>query len=99
MDTEGPDDGIVAPSAETPVASWSSRAGALAIDVLFGVAVVAVMFQLTWISPWMSWQWWLYAVVLVVVGAAVLVNRWLLPVWTGWTLGRAVAGIRVVRRG
>ncbi len=81
-----------------PVASWGSRAGALVIDVIFGSAVVVVMAMLAWISPWMSWQWWIFAAVLVVVGAGVLVNRWLLPAWTGWSLGRAVTGIRVVTR-
>jgi Mce-associated membrane protein len=83
---------------EVPVASWAARAGALAIDVLFGAAAVAVMGLLAWISPWQGWQWWLYVAVLVAFGGAVLVNRWLLPVWTGWSLGRAVAGIRVVGR-
>ncbi|MDX1872270.1 RDD family protein [Mycolicibacterium sp. 120266] len=83
---------------EVPVASWAARAGALAVDVLFGVAAVAVLGLLVWISPWQGWQWWLYVVVLVLFGGAVVVNRWLLPAWTGWTLGRAVAGIRVVGR-
>lgn len=98
MDAEGSDGAIATTTPGAPLASWGSRAGALAIDVLFGVAVVAVMFELAWISPWMSWQWWIYATVLVLAGAAVLVNRWLLPAWTGWSLGRAVTGIRVVGR-
>ena len=46
----------------------------------------------------MSWQWWVFAVLGAAVTLAVLVNRWLLPAWTGWTLGRAVTGIRVVTR-
>lgn len=83
---------------DLPVASWRSRAGALAIDVLFGVAVVVIMAMLAWISPWMSWQWWVFAVLGAAVTLAVLVNRWLIPAWTGWTLGRAVTGIRVLTR-
>ncbi|MGH3580495.1 MAG: RDD family protein [Mycobacterium sp.] len=89
---------ITEPAPPAPVASWGSRAGALAIDVIFGSAVVAVMAMLAWISPWMSWQWWVFAVLGAAVTLAVLVNRWLLPAWTGWTLGRAVTGIRVVTR-
>ncbi|CDO08445.1 RDD family protein [Mycolicibacterium cosmeticum] len=93
-DAAAPDGAVV----EVPVAAWAARAGALTVDVLFGVAAAAVMALLAWISPWQGWQWWLYVVVLVLFGGAVLVNRWLLPAWTGWTLGRAVAGIRVVGR-
>lgn len=87
-----------APAPEAPVASWGSRAGALAVDVLFPLAVIAVLCQLSWISAWRSWSWWIFVVALVLVGGALLVNRWLLPAWTGWTLGRAVTGIRVVTR-
>ena len=43
-------------------------------------------------------MWWVYAVAAAVVFLAMAVNRLLLPAITGWSLGRALLGIRVVRR-
>ncbi len=78
-------------------ASWGARAAALGIDVLFGVALIAILALLAWTAPLMGWLWWVYVVVAVLAGLAMMVNRWVLPTITGWTLGRAVTGIRVVR--
>ncbi len=79
-------------------ASWGARAGALGIDVLFGVALILTLALLAWTAPLMGWLWWVYVVVAVLAGLAMMVNRWVLPTITGWTVGRAVAGIRVLRR-
>ncbi|MDV3129998.1 RDD family protein [Mycobacterium sp. 21AC1] len=84
----------------TPVrlASWPARAGAFAIDVLFGLAVIATLGLLAW-SALDSWLWWVYAALAAVVMIAMLINRVLLPTTTGWSLGRSVFAIRVVGRG
>lgn len=80
-------------------ASWGARAAALGIDVLFGAALIAALALLAWTAPLMGWLWWVYVGVAVLAGLAMMVNRWVLPPRTGWTVGRAVTGIRVVRRG
>lgn len=79
-------------------ASWAARAGALALDFLPGVAVLVTMTLLAIAAPLQSWAWWVFVAVFVVVALAMLVNRVLLPTTTGWTMGRAVFGIRVVLR-
>ena len=86
--------------AETnPVASWPSRAGAFALDVLFGVGVVAVLLVVARTSPLYGWLWWLSIVVGGLVFLLIALNRLLVPAMTGWSLGRALFGIAVVRRG
>jgi Mce-associated membrane protein len=80
-----------------PVASWPSRAGALAVDVLFGVGVVAVLFLVARTSPLYGWLWWLSIVVAGLVILLIGLNRLLAPAMTGWSLGRALFGIAVVR--
>jgi Mce-associated membrane protein len=85
---------------ESPVslAPWHFRAGAFAVDLLPGVALVATMALVALTMPLRSTSWW---VCVCVGGLAILstaVNRTLLPTITGWSLGRAVSGIRVVRR-
>ncbi|MGH3559304.1 MAG: RDD family protein, partial [Mycobacterium sp.] len=78
-------------------APWWVRAVALAVDVLPGVAVVATM-ALTALSEPLRDVWWWSCV--SVGGLAILLtaaNRLLLPASTGWSLGRAVFGIAVVR--
>ncbi|OBB15357.1 hypothetical protein A5662_06700 [Mycobacteriaceae bacterium 1482268.1] len=82
-----------------PLASWPSRAGALCLDVLLGIGVLAVLAPLAWTAPREGWLWWVYMAVAAVIVLAILANRWLLPSVTGWSLGRALVGIRVVRRG
>jgi Mce-associated membrane protein len=78
-------------------ASWPARAGALTLDFLTAVAVIATMTLLAIAAPLRSWAWWVFVAVVVVVAVAMLVNRVLLPTTNGWTIGRAVFGIRVVR--
>ncbi|OMC27396.1 RDD family protein [Mycobacterium colombiense] len=80
------------------LAPWRSRVGAFAVDVLPGLAVIITMaLVLRTVSPHGAW-WWPAISVLGVVTLLVLVNRLLLPVITGWSLGRALVGIAVTRR-
>ena len=87
------------PSPTRPLASWPARAGALSLDVLLGIGVLAVLVPLALTPPQRGWLWWVYMAVAAVIVLLVLANRWLLPAITGWSLGRALFGIRVVRRG
>ena len=80
------------------LASWPARAGAFAIDVLLGVAVIATMAVSAWSAPWLGWLWWVFVGTAAVVIVAMAVNRLLLPTITGWSLGRAVFGIAVRTR-
>jgi Mce-associated membrane protein len=85
-------------SPENALAPWHSRAGAFAVDVLPAIAVVTTMalVALT-VSRHPVWWW----VCVSVGGLAILlalVNRLLLPIILGWSLGRAVCGITVVHR-
>jgi Mce-associated membrane protein len=80
------------------LASWHIRAAALAVDVLPGVAVVATM-ALVWLSvPPQGLWWWVSISVLVFAALVTMVNRAVLPVVLGWSLGRALFGISVVQR-
>jgi Mce-associated membrane protein len=82
-----------------PLASWPARAGALCVDVVLGIGVLAVLVPLVWTVPRDGWLWWVYMAVAAVIVLLIMANRWLLPAFTGWTLGRALVGVRVVRRG
>jgi Mce-associated membrane protein len=77
-------------------ASWPARAGALAVDLLPGAAVIATMELLRHTTPLWSWLWWVFTATEVVAALATVVNRTALPAMTGWTLGRALLNIRVV---
>ncbi len=94
---------VEAPTAETtpaaPFARWHVRAGALAVDVLPGLAVAATTAPWSLAGPRIGWSWWVQTAVAAAALLAVIVNRVLLPSLTGWTLGRALCGIRVVQRG
>jgi Mce-associated membrane protein len=79
------------------LARWHFRARAFVLDVMPGIAVVATMVLVWSTVPLHSTWWW----VCVSVGGCVIliigVNRSLLPAVSGWSLGRAVSGIRVVQ--
>jgi Mce-associated membrane protein len=79
-------------------AGWRARAGALGIDVVLGTGVVATLVVVAWSTAQRSWLWWVCVVAAGLVLLAIAVNRLLLPAQFGWSLGRAVFGIRVVRR-
>ncbi len=81
-------------------ASWSARAGAFAIDVLFGLGVVItclLVAQSASVSG-IGWLRWGGAAAAGAVFLAIAVNRLLLPSLTGWSLGRSLVGIAVVGR-
>lgn len=83
---------------EPPLATWPARAGAFAIDVLLGVAVIATMAVSAWSAPWRGWLWWVFVGTAALTIVAMAVNRLLLPTMTGWSLGRALFGIAVRTR-
>jgi Mce-associated membrane protein len=92
--TEAP---VVEEAAANDLARWHTRAAALAVDVVPGVAVVATM-ALVWLAvPSQSTWWWVSVSVLVGVTLLTMVNRAVLPAILGWSLGRALLGITVVR--
>lgn len=99
MVVDAPPEALTAETeAAEPLARWHVRAGALAVDVLPGLAVVATTAPWFLAGPGIGWVWWVLTAVAVAALLAVIVNRILLPALTGWTLGRALCGIRVVRR-
>lgn len=83
---------------DVPLASWWSRAGAFAIDVVPGLAAIATLALLAFAAPLYGWLWWGSFVAAVLVTIAVLANRVLWPATKGWSVGRAVFGIQVVTR-
>lgn len=78
-------------------AAWSTRAAALAVDVLPGLGVVATMALLALTAPTDGWLRWVFAGVGAAAMFAMALNRLVLPFATGWTLGRALFGIAVRR--
>ncbi len=80
------------------LAPWHLRVSAFAVDVLPGIAVITTMALVCLTVPLRSVWWWLCISVGGFVVLLVLVNRLLLPTVTGWSLGRALCGIAVVRR-
>jgi Mce-associated membrane protein len=92
-----------APAVQEPapneLAGWPIRAAAFAVDVLPGVAVVATT-ALVWLAaPSQSLWWWVSISVLVGATLATMVNRAILPAILGWSMGRALLGLEVVRPG
>ena len=83
---------------ELPVAAWPRRAGAFAVDVLVGIAVVATLAVSAWAAPWLGSLWWVFVGAAALTIVAMAVNRLLLPTITGWSLGRALFGIAVRTR-
>ncbi|OBJ10098.1 RDD family protein [Mycobacterium sp. 1465703.0] len=97
---------VVEPTAPTAIPEsprdalvpWHLRVSAFAVDVLAGLGVITTMALVLCTVPVHGVWWWLGISVLGVVTLLVLVNRLLLPVVTGWSLGRALAGAAVTRR-
>ncbi|HZE17818.1 MAG TPA: RDD family protein, partial [Mycobacterium sp.] len=79
-------------------APWHLRAGALVVDVLPGVAVVATMALAGLALPTRSVWWWVCCGVGGVAILCIAADRLLLPTVIGWSLGRGLCGIAVVRR-
>lgn len=87
----------IAEPAPNQLAGWRIRAAAFAVDIVPGLVVVVTM-ALVWLAvppqgPW----WWASLSVLVAATLATMVNRVILPPYLGWSLGRALLGIEVVR--
>lgn len=80
------------------LAPWHSRVSAFAVDALPGIAVITTMALVLRTVPAHGVWWWLAISVLGIVTLLVLVNRLLLPVIAGWSLGRALVGVAVTRR-
>lgn len=80
------------------LASWWSRVAAFALDVLFPLAVIAAFALAVVTAPVFGWTWWTLIAVGGLSFVLMVLNRWLAPDLTGWSLGRALFGIAVVRR-
>jgi Mce-associated membrane protein len=80
------------------LAPWRIRACAWAVDVLPAAAVVTTMALVSFTVPARGVWWWVCVSLLGLAFLAMLVNRLLLPVVLGWSVGRALCGIAVVRR-
>lgn len=89
---------VIEDSALPEPASWLSRVGAFSVDVLLGAGVVIVFMLVAWSAPLYSWLWWLAILVAALVFFAIGANRLVLPVVTGWSLGRSLFGIAVMRK-
>ncbi|OCB31588.1 hypothetical protein A5676_07415 [Mycobacterium malmoense] len=85
-------------SPRNALAPWHLRAAALTVDVLPGAAVVTTMALAGFTVPPNGVWWWLCIAVIGATVLLMLVNRLLLPTVTGWSVGRALFGIAVVRR-
>jgi Mce-associated membrane protein len=97
VDQTAPTD--VQESPRDALAPWRCRVGAFAIDVAAGLAVVTTLALVSFSVPVRGVWWWTCIGMIGAVVLLVLVNRLLLPAVTGWSLGRALVGIAVTRRG
>jgi Mce-associated membrane protein len=84
-------------AAPDTAAPWHIRAAAYAVDVLPGAAVAATTEVVCLAVPLRSAWWWICVVVLATAATLTVVNRVVLPATIGWSLGRALTGIVVVR--
>jgi len=80
------------------LAPWHLRVAADAVDVLPCIAVATTMALVAWTLAQHPIWWWACVSVGGVAILLMLVNRLLLPTVTGWSLGRGLFGIAVVRR-
>ena len=85
-------------STQNALAPWHVRACAFAVDVLPSAALVATMALVALTVRQHAVWWWVCVSVGALAILLMLVNRLLLPTITGWSLGRAVFGIVVLRR-
>ncbi|MCW2660082.1 MAG: rane protein [Mycobacterium sp.] len=80
------------------LAPWPLRLAADAVDVLPCIAVATTMALVAWTLAQHPIWWWACVSVGGVAILLMLVNRLLLPTLTGWSLGRGLFRIAVVRR-
>lgn len=81
-----------------PPAPWRLRAVALAVDVLPGLGAIAALVPVAMAAGRGDWRWWACVLAAGAVILAMAVNRLLLPAVLGFSAGRALVGIAVVRR-
>jgi len=79
------------------LAPWHVRAGAFAVDVLAPAAATVTLALVSFTVPARGVWWWVCISVLGAVILLALANRLLLPTITGWSLGRGLFGIALVR--
>lgn len=92
--TEAP----LAEAVEIRPADWAARVGAFCVDVVFGIGLAACLLFIGWSAPVGGWAWWVCVLAAAAVLLAIMVNRWMAPAVTGWTIGRAVFAIAVLDR-
>ncbi|GAB3230829.1 RDD family protein [Mycolicibacterium hippocampi] len=97
MSTAGNFDADIQPSDAVP-AGWFSRLGAATVDVLPGAAVVSTAALAALALPSRDSWWWVCAGVGVAAIVWTAANRLILPVVWGYSVGRAVFGVRIATR-
>jgi Mce-associated membrane protein len=80
------------------LAPWHLRAAAFAVDAVGCIAVAVTMALVAWTVDEHPVWWWACVSVAGLAILLMLVNRLLLPTLTGWSVGRGLFGIGVVRR-
>jgi Mce-associated membrane protein len=80
------------------LAPWHLRVGAFGVDVLPAIAVATTLGLVSVTVPAGGAWWWVCVSVGGLAILLMLVNRLLIPTITGWSLGRTLFGIEVVRR-
>ncbi|OBK53295.1 RDD family protein [Mycobacterium sp. 1081908.1] len=80
------------------LAPWHLRAAAFVIDAVACIAVAVTMALVAWTVDQHPAWWWASVLVAGLAILVMLVNRLLLPTVTGWSLGRGLFRIGVVRR-
>jgi Mce-associated membrane protein len=85
-------------SSENTLAPWHIRLGAFAVDVLPALAVATTAALVAFTVRHHPVWWWVCVAVFGLAILLTLVNRLLLPSVLGFSLGRALFGIAVVRR-
>lgn len=88
----------LAEAVEIRPADWAARVGAFCVDVVFGIGLAACLLLIGWSAPVGGWAWWVCVLAAAAVLLAIMVNRWMAPAVTGWTIGRAVFAIAVLDR-
>lgn len=80
------------------LAPWHVRAAAVAVDAVGCIAVAVTAALVAWTVDQHPVWWWVCVSVAGLAILLMLVNRLLLPTVLGWSLGRGLFGVEVVRR-
>lgn len=79
-------------------APWARRAGALAVDIVPTAAVVTTAVLVALSAPLRGAWWWVCVTTAAIALLLTALNRVVLPIWGGQSVGRAVFGIGIVHR-